>query len=479
MRNHFKLLALFLFSALIININAQDKSQKIDEYLTKCYEYGLFNGSALVSEHGKVVLKKGYGYANFEWNIPNEPDTKFRIGSISKQFTAMLIMQLAEKELVKLEGKISDYLPYYPKETGEKITIHQLLTHTSGIFNYTNDPEFFAKERFYPHTAEEITKLFSGKELDFEPGTKWSYSNSGYIVLGAIIEQVTGKSYEQALQEKILDPLEMKSTGFDHWETIIPKRAWGYNRVLDSYENAPYIDMSLPHAAGSLYSTVEDLYIWGEALYTDNLVSYESLNKMMTPYMNFYGYGLGIMKVGAREGKDSITIVTHSGGINGFNAYMERDTDGKNTIILLSNAVPFNYNTVAKAISRILYNEPYEQPKKSGTILLSKLIEEKGIDKATEEFKNIKTDGEYSVRESEINLLGYFLMGKGKLNEAIGVFKLNVELFPDSWNVYDSLGEAYMADGNTELAIKYYNKSLELNPQSTSGIEALKKLEGK
>jgi len=479
MRNYYKLLVLFLFSALILNINAQDKSQKIDEYLTKCYEYGLFNGAALVSEHGNVILKKGYGYANIEWNVPNEPDTKFRIGSISKQFTAMLIMQLVEKGSVKLDGKISDYLPYYPKETGEKITVHQLLTHTSGIFNYTNAPEFFAKERFFPHTPEEITKLFSDKELDFEPGTKWSYSNSGYIVLGAIIEQVSGKSYEQVLQENILTPLGMNSTGFDHWEKIIPKRAWGYNRILDSYENAQYIDMSLPHAAGSLYSTVEDLNIWGEALYTDKLVSYESLKKMMTPYMNNYGYGLGIYKLGIGEGKDSVTLVRHSGGINGFNTYMERTIEDKNTIILLSNTVPFNYNTVAAAISEILYDKPYEQPKRSGTVLLSKLIEEKGIDKAVTEFKKIKADNEYSIRESEINQLGYTLLGAGKLKEAIGVFKLNVELFPDSWNVYDSLGEAYMNNGDKELALENYKKSVEMNPDNENGKKIIEKLEGK
>jgi tetratricopeptide (TPR) repeat protein len=145
----------------------------------------------------------------------------------------------------------------------------------------------------------------------------------------------------------------------------------------------------------------------------------------------------------------------------------------------LSNTVPFNYNTVAAAISEILYDKPYEQPKRSGTVLLSKLIEEKGIDKAVTEFKKIKADDEYSIRESEINQLGYTLLGAGKLEEAIGVFKLNVELFPDSWNVYDSLGEAYMNNGDTKLAIDNYKKSLELNPDNPTGIEALKKLEGK
>ena len=479
MKKYFNVLALFLFIALIFNANAQDKSQKIDEYLNKCYEYGVFNGSALVSEHGSVILKKGYGYANLEWNIANEPDTKFRLGSITKQFTAMLIMQLVEKDLVKLDGKISDYLPYYPKETGDKITVHQLLTHTSGIFNYTNDPEFFQKERFFPYKPEEIIKLFSGKELDFEPGTKWSYSNSGYIVLGAIIEQVTGKAYEQVLDENILTPLGMNNTGYDHWETILSKRAWGYNKVFDSYRNAEYLDMSLPYAAGSLYSTVEDLFVWGEALYTDKLVSYESLKKMMTPYMNNYGYGLGIRKVSMNEGKDRITLVSHSGGINGFNTYMGRYIEDKNTIILLSNAVPFNYPEVATAIKNILYNKTYDEPKRSAAAILYKEIEEKGIDAAISDIKKLKESKEYDFNEAEINMMGYTFMRIGKLKEAIEVFKLNIELFPNSWNVYDSMGEAYMNNGDTKLAIDNYKKSIELNPNNTGGIEALKKLEGK
>lgn len=479
MKQHIRILVLFILALVVLNVNAQDKSQKIDQYLSKCNEYGVFNGSALVSEHGKVILEKGYGYANMEWKIPCEPDTKFRLGSITKQFTAMLIMQLVERGQVKLDGKISDYLPYYPKETGDKITIHQLLTHTSGIFNYTNDAEFFVKERFFPLKPEELTKKFSGKELDFEPGTKWNYSNSGYIVLGAIIEQATGKPYEQVLQENILTPLGMSNTGYDHWELIIPKRASGYDRVFDKYQNSEYLDMSLPFAAGSLYSTVDDLFIWGEALYTDKLVSFESLRKMMTPYMENYGYGLGIRKISMNDGKDSITAVTHSGGINGFNTFMTRYLEDRNTIILLSNTVPFNAGPVVTAVRNILYDKPYDDPKRSAAIILYKAIEEKGVDRAMEEFKRMKESKEYYVDENEINLAGYALMRSGKLNEAIEIFKLNVELFPDSWNVYDSLGEGYMNNGDTKLAIENYRKSVEMNPNNTNGIEILKKLEGK
>jgi len=478
MKKYFRVLALFLFTALIFNTNAQDKSQKIDEYLEKCYEYGIFNGSALVSERGNIILKKGYGYANFEWNIANEPDTKFRLGSITKQFTAMLIMQLAEKGLVKLDGKISDYLSYYPKETGEKITVHQLLTHTSGIFNYTNDPMFFRKERFFPLKPEELTKFFSGKELDFEPGSNWNYSNSGYIVLGAIIEQVTGKPYERVLQENILTPLGMNNTGFDHWEIILPKRASGYNKVFDTFQNAEYLDMSLPYAAGSLYSTVEDLFTWGEALYTDKLVSFESLKKMMTPVMNNYGYGLGIRKMSMNDGRDSITIVSHTGGINGFNTYMGRCIEDKNTIILLSNTIPAS-EVVVRAVRNILYDKPYDEPKRSAAAMLYRAIEDKGIDRTAEDFKKIKERKEYDVNEAEINQLGYTLMASGKLNEAIEVFKLNVELFPDSWNVYDSLGEGYMNNGDNKLALENYRKSVEKNPNNENGKKVIKELEGK
>jgi tetratricopeptide (TPR) repeat protein len=235
--------------------------------------------------------------------------------------------------------------------------------------------------------------------------------------------------------------------------------------------------MSLPYAAGSIYSTVEDLFIWGEALYTDKLVSLQWLNKMMTPYMNNYGYGLHIRRAATGNGTDSITLVSHSGGINGFHTYMGRCIEDRYTIVLLSNTIPFNYGDVSQDIRNILYNRPYGEPKRSAAVWLYKGIQEKSIDEVIAEFNKVKDN--YFIRENEFNNLGYTLMRTGKLKEAIEVFKLNVELFPDSWNVYDSLGEAYMNNGDTELAIKNYRKSVEMNPENKGGIEALKKLEGK
>jgi CubicO group peptidase (beta-lactamase class C family) len=232
---------------------AQDSAAKIDELMKVYNSYRQFNGAVLVAENGKVIFKKGYGMANMEWNIPVETDTKFRLGSITKQFTSMLVLQLVQEGKIKVEGKLTDYLPDYRKDTGDRITIHQLLNHTSGIPSYTGLPNFFQEISRNPYSVSDFVKKFASGDLEFEPGTKWNYNNSGYFLLGAIVERVTGKPYEQVLKERIFDPVGMKNTGYDHHETILAKRAAGYEKRPGGHINAPYLDMSLPFAAGSLY----------------------------------------------------------------------------------------------------------------------------------------------------------------------------------------------------------------------------------
>ena len=478
MKKHFKVLAVLLFSALIINANAQDKSQKIDELVNKYHEYGQFSGAVLVAEGGDVIYKKGIGYANAEWKIPNAPDVKYRLGSITKQFTSMLIMQLVEKGKINLNGKLSEYLPYYRKDVGDKVTIHQLLTHTSGIPDYTQSSDFMRNEIRNPLSAKALVEKYCSGDLEFEPGAQWKYDNSGYVILGAVIEQVTGKPYEAVLKENILKPLGMNSTGYDHYEEIIEKRASGYHKAGLKIINAPYIDMSLPFAAGALYSTVEDMYKWDQALYTDKLVSNESKEKIFTPYMNNYGYGWGIRE--QEFGGVKKKVISHSGGIFGFNTIILRYTDDKNLIVLLCNVLPGELSGLSKGIANILYDQPYEMPKKSLAEFLMKGIIEKGIEQAVKDFNEKKEDkAEYTIREDEMNILGYQLLHMGKTKEALEVFRLNTEAFPESFNVWDSYAEAFMVSGDKENAIKYYKKSIEINPENTSGKETLKKLEGK
>src|SRR6478672_6023265 len=263
--------ATVLFAAILLITSAshtlaQDHFAKIDALLKQYSDFGLFQGSVLVSDRGKIY-EKGFGLANKEWDIPNAPDTKFRLGSITKQFTATLILQLIEQGKVKLDGKITDYLTDYRKDTGDKVTIQHLLTHTSGIPNYTSRPDFMTKISRDPYPVMDFVKKYASDDLEFEPGSKFSYDNGGYFILGAIIEKVTGKSYEQNLREKIFDPLGMTDSGYDHSETILPKRATGYGKMPTGFVNSAYMDMSIPYAAGSLYSTARDLYKWDRALY--------------------------------------------------------------------------------------------------------------------------------------------------------------------------------------------------------------------
>lgn len=470
----FSLLLLFL----IINVQAQYKSQKIEELVNKYHEYNQFTGSVLVAENGNVIYKKGIGLANIEWNISNEPDTKFRLGSITKQFTSMIIMQLVEKGKIKLDDKLSEYVQYYRKDQGDKITIHHLLTHTSGIPNYTNDPKFMKETSRDPYGVKEFIEKFCSGDIEFEPGTKWNYSNSGYFILGAVIEQVTSKPYETVLKENIIEPLGMNSTGYDHNQEIIYKRASGYQKTFSTIENAPYLDMSLPYSAGSMYSTVEDLYKWDQALYTDKLLSNDYKDIMFKPFLENYAYGWGVMDLQIGDSKKK--VISHSGGINGFNTIIVRFVEDRHLIVLLSNVLPPNLGSLYKSIASILYNQSYEMPKKSLAELLAKDIESKGIENSIKEFNTLKENRkEYQVNENEMNQLGYMLLGSNNIKEAIEVFKLNTEIFPESFNVWDSFAEAFMISGDKENAIKYYKKSLELNPDSQNGKDALKKLEGK
>jgi CubicO group peptidase (beta-lactamase class C family) len=456
---------------------AQQKAKQIDDLMGRYVANGKFNGTVLVADNGKLVFKKGYGLANMEWNIPNAPDTRFRLGSITKQFTSMLIMQLVEQDKLRLEGKITDYLTDYSKEAGDKITIHHLLTHTSGIPNYTDFPDFrtFERNRFKP---ADFIKKFSELPLTFEPGSSYAYSNSGYFVLGAIIEKVTGKTYEKILQETILTPLEMNNTGYDAYYKILPKRAAGYQKWGPEYENASYIDMSIPYAAGSLYSTVEDLALWDQALYTDKLLSASSKAILFTPYKSGYAYGWGVGKMQIGQLKDSIEVMEHKGGINGFNTSLIRIPMGKRLVVLLNNTGGTNLPDMEKDILKILYNQPFELPKISVAYVLEKTLTSTSgsLANALKQYEGIRKQPIYYLNEAEINRLGYRLISIGKIKESIAVFNLNVIEYPQSANVWDSRGEAYMLNGEKAKAILDYKKSLELDPYSMNAIRKLNEL---
>ena len=473
------ILCTFAFQAAAV---AQDKVAKIDQLLALYTKYDQFNGTALVADNGKVIYKKGFGLANMEWNIPNAPDTKFRLGSITKQFTATLVLQLVEQGKIKLDGKLIDYLPDYRNDTGSKVTIHHLLSHTSGIPSYTALPNFAQNISRNPYTVDEFVKKYSSGDLEFEPGTKFAYNNSGYFLLGAIIEKVTGKPYEQVVKENIFDPAGMKDSGYDHWGTILKKRATGYTKTSRGYDTAPYLDMSIPYAAGSLYSTVEDLYLWDQAMYGEKILSAKSKELMTKPNLNDYAYGLFIRSATLGPNKLTVPTVFHGGGINGFNTTMVRMPGEKRLIVLLDNAEHGQYlQRMTLSIMSVLYDQPYDEPKRSIADLLFTTVGEKGAAAAIAQYRDLKArpaSSEYNFAEAELNMLGYRLLQANKIPDAVEIFKLNVEMYPQSANAYDSLGEAYIRQGNKDLAIANYKKSLELDPKSANAATKLASLTG-
>jgi len=356
---------------------------KLDKYLKTYVKQGWFSGSVLIAKNGKILLCKGYGMANYEHDITNKPQTIFRLGSISKQFTSMLVMQLQEKGLLHVNDSLSKYIPDYP--SGDKITIHHLLTHTAGIPNYVSFslPEY-KNEKIKPHTIEQIIEIFKNKPLEFKAGEKHSYSNSGYTLLSYIIEKASGKKYEIILKENIFDPLNMKHSGYDNYSRIIKNRASGYDIVDDDLANASYIDMSFPTGAGGLYSTVEDLYIWDQALYTEKLVSRKTLNEIFTPFINEYGYGWRIKSL------FNHTQITHSGLIDGFATDIHRYPDDNICIIVLSNfqRSPLA-NVITPGLAAIVFGEKYELPKKQVVTKIDPMVYDQYV-------------GKYKLRENFI-----------------------------------------------------------------------------
>jgi CubicO group peptidase (beta-lactamase class C family) len=288
-----------------------------------------FMGTVLVAEGDQILLDQGYGMADLEWNIPNAPDVKFRLGSLTKQFTATLVLLLQQDGKLNIEDPVGKYLPDAPK-SWEKITLANLLGHTSGIPNFTSDKDFGTWGMSKHTTAEEIA-FFRDKPLDFEPGSKFAYSNSNYEVLGAVIEKVSGEKYGDLLRKRIFDPLDMHDTGLDTDELILPKRAQGYSPGKEGLVHARSESMTVPWAAGSIYSTTGDLLRWERALFGGKVLNDASFAAMTTAGKGDYGLGVGVVQ------QSGVKVIQHGGGIEGFNTQLAYVPDRKITVIVLSN----------------------------------------------------------------------------------------------------------------------------------------------
>ncbi len=341
---------------------AEKLAEKIDAVMSEIYKPNEPGAAIIVQKNRATILRKGYGLADLELGVPVDPDMVFRLGSITKQFTAVSILMLAEHGRLGLQDEIIKFLPDYPTQ-GRKITVEHLLTHTSGIQSYTDMPEWLPLWR-KDFTLEELIDLFKDKPMQFEPGEHWAYNNSGYILLGAIIEKVSGKTYEEFVDSNVFKPLGMKHSYYGSYERIIPRRIPGYERGKDGFVNAPYLSMTQPYSAGSLLSSVDDLALWSDAVFTGKLVKKEWLDRAFTPYMlkngesSGYGYGWFIADFSGHRS------IEHGGGINGFTTYeMIFPEDGIFIAILTNSAIAGRTpEPRAVKIARIALGIPEPEP---------------------------------------------------------------------------------------------------------------------
>jgi CubicO group peptidase (beta-lactamase class C family) len=334
---------------------AQDVAPKLAEYVDALAAQGRFSGAVLVAREGKVVFSRAYGMANYELGVPNTTETKFRIGSMTKPFTATAVMLLQERGKLSLGDSICKYVSDCPA-AWQPITLRHLLSHTSGLARQEKAADYL-KTAMLPMTVAQLVEGLKNRPPDFKPGERFDYNNNGYVLLGHVIERTSGQSYELFMRENLFAPLGMNDTGYDRHEPVIKNRAAGYVREGAALLNAAYIDQSQPFAAGALYSTVGDLLRWDQALSAERLLPHRTLEEMFTPVAGPYGYGWFVTRQFGRR------LLWHGGGTPGFAADLLRFPDDRVTVIVLSNLESAPVLRAGNDLAAIVFGEKYEIPK--------------------------------------------------------------------------------------------------------------------
>jgi CubicO group peptidase (beta-lactamase class C family) len=449
--------------------------KKIDAVVMRAVELDQFSGSVLVAKDGEILYGKAFGEADKNRHLPNTMNTMFNIGSIGKTFTGTAIMQVVQKGLVDLHEPVTSYLPDFP--FGDRITTHHLLSHTSGLFDYMQHPEYQTIMSTYRRVGDYLPLVYDQELVFDEPGSQMAYSNSGIIVLGAVLEAVTGQSYSEYLQKNIFDPLGMDHTSLDFSGQAAENKSIGYIPTLsDDFTSNESLAPPVASPAGGLNASALDMLKFDQALYTEKLLNTATRKLMFTPILQGYGYCWGILE------RFNNTITTHSGGAEGISAWLRRYHDDKYTIIVLSN-YDRGASPVFRRIEAILFEQEYDLPRlAAGKFIYNKIIE-LGFEYTLANIQSILKEHGYPIQHSGIlNAFGYQLLTQGNPGLAIQIFSINVELFSDESNPWDSLGDASFAVGDEQTALECYSKALSIDPDyenAQTAREVVRKLSGK
>lgn len=461
------MLKLIAISLISLNLYSQQELvNNFDKLIDGCEKLEIFSGSLLVSHNGEIVYERSSGYSDRNKKIMNNTETKYNIGSIGKLITSIMILQLFEEGKLNPDDVISEHLP----EFSSNVTVRQLLKHKSGYGDYLRSPEYRRDKERYKEIPE-LLKLISSEKLLFEPGERYSYSNSGYVILGGLIEKLTGKSYQQNMSERILNPLSMKGSGYIYWDDDVSNKATGY--IVDIKGNVKdNRNLRLqPSPAGGMHSTVKDLLKLERSLVQDNLLLKDESKLLL--FGNFDSnpkYGLDKI-LNDPEGEN-----VYAGGAPGINALLMQFTGKKYTVVILSN-YDQGAESIEPAVNDIIHSREFKMPSKPLGRYLYYVMKDKGRDFVEKNFDELLKSGGYNIADDMIlNNTGYQFLENDMPDESIIVFKQNAQMFPDVANCYDSLGEAYLAKGDKENAAASYRKVLELKPEDKNAQSMLEQL---
>lgn len=469
---------IIIFSFFLNSVYSQTIQENINELMTEYSKNEKFNGTILVKKRNQIIYKNAFGLANREWDIKNETDSKFLIGSLSKSFTAFMTLILIDEGLIDLNGTVGDYIPNYKSIGKDKVTVYQLLTHTSGLPDLGQLNDFSKKRIRWIYNSDQYIELINELDSIYNPNEGFKYNNLGYNLLALICEKVTNIEFGELLNEKIFTPLGMNNTSLDKNLDIDKKRADGYEwHLLEGYMHPSYIENCHIKGLGGILTSVRDLDLYSEECFVkQKLLSKPLYKDMFTPHTKgWQNYGYGWWLTDKKINNYSLRIISHGGSIDGYKSYFTRVVNDSLTIIILRNSYMrtelgnIDLYHITKQIINIFYNQEYSLPQKSIACEMGYIIGQVSIDKAIEKYKSFKDNADYYINEYEFNQLGRELIGNyGLAEESKEIYKLALNEFPNSFLLNFAFGTILYGNKNDGFT-NYYKKCVDLyseNPEN-------------
>lgn len=466
-RNWIVLLTVFIGLASGLTLYAENVPENIDRLMNSYYKSGQFNGTILVKKNDDIIYERAFGLANREWGIENTLDSKFLIGSVSKSYTALMVLILVNEGLIDLNATINTYIPQYEGPGKNQVTIHQMLTHTSGIPDHGAIPNLSKKRVRWIYDSDQYLELVKETSLKFAPGSAFQYSGIAYNLLAIICEKVSKKSFRELLKEKIFMPLKMNDSSLNSNLDINPKRAYGYEYyLLEGYKLPSYLSMDHCKGSGGILSTVEDMAKFNHECFDAQTLTSKSLyKKMFTPHVKdwqYYGYGWWIDTMDMDGSKK--TLVSHGGSTDGYKAYSTRIVEDKTDILILENdyfrtdvGVKWCYD-ITEDIIEILAGKEIKEPKKSIAKAVGLTIGQAGIDKALAQLSELKKNEEYQISAADYYYLAAELDKKhGLKQESLKIFNEGLLDFPDDFRLSYYFAETLMGIDDKKAGDLYQN----------------------